>query len=182
MPDAAVAEVRLSSPVTDASPSHPADPLPRPSFAWAVAQLVPSPEIVGGSDGAYAGLRWQVTPLLVSYGLRAGLRPWRTFVVEPSARHAGSTELFVAPEYFFHGDAAERWSVRPGLRTYLPLYQRGEYASLSLGTSYFHTRGHDGAAFELGAYALYGVFGAVVTYSPSFAPTRWMATLNVRFF
>jgi hypothetical protein len=53
---------------------------------------------------------------------------------------------------------------------------------MSLGMSYFHTRGHDSGSFELGAYALCGVFGAVVTYSPSCAPTRWMATLNVRFF
>ena len=129
--------------------------------------------------------RWQVTPVLVSWGLRREVSPWRFFVADPLARHSGSTELFVAPEYFFHGDAADRWSVRPGVRTYLPLYQRGEYASMSLGASYFHATAHggrDSAGFELGAYALYGVFGAVVTYDPWDGPTRVMATLNVRFF
>ena len=168
--------------VTDATPIGAADPFPTPSVSWAIAQLIPSPEMVGGTEGAYFGLRWQVTPLLYSFGLRKPLRPWRTLVVEPIARHSGSVELYVSPEYLFHGDAADRFLIRPGVRGYVPIYQRGEYVSMSAGASYFHVRDHDGAAFELGVYGLYGVFGAVATYSPSFGPTTWMGTFNIRFF
>src|SRR4051794_775501 len=71
-----------------------ADPLPYPSLAWLVTQLVPSPELAVGRvkhiDGAGAesdvtttafGLRWQLTPLVWSWGVNRRISRWRYFVV-----------------------------------------------------------------------------------------------------
>ena len=56
---------------------------PKPSLFWRTTRLIPSPELVSGSDGTSFGLRWQVTPVLYAFGLDHRVSPWRTFVVEP---------------------------------------------------------------------------------------------------
>src|SRR5690349_21741442 len=48
----------------------------RVTFAWLVTQLLPSPEIAAGVDGAAFGLRWQVVPLLYSFGIDRRLSPF----------------------------------------------------------------------------------------------------------
>jgi len=146
-------------------------------------QLVPSPEVVNGSLGTYFGIRWQVTPLLYSFALRRGLSPWRFLVAEPFARQGGSVELFVSPEYVaFPGSLSDRALLRTGVRSYFPVLERGDYVSVSLGASHFLLDGRSGAAFEAGAYVLFGVLGAQITYSPSPLPLTWVATLRFRYF
>ena len=54
---------------------------PYPSLAWTVLQLVPSPEVaVGRADHdktrATFGLRWQLTPLVWSWGTNRRISPW----------------------------------------------------------------------------------------------------------
>jgi hypothetical protein len=39
--------------------------------AWTLAQLVPSPLLVAGTDHVGGGRRWQITPLLYSFGIAA---------------------------------------------------------------------------------------------------------------
>jgi hypothetical protein len=163
-----------------------ADPTVAAAVIWFATQLIPSPELAVDRQGPRFGLRWQVTPLLYSFGIHRGAAPLRAFIAEPMVRHSGSVELFVSPEYLDLHDVArlpeDRWFVRPGLRAYFPLAQHGEYLSCSVGTSYALGPTRSGAAWEAGVYTLFGVLGIQVTYSPTREPADVIATLSIRYF
>jgi hypothetical protein len=176
-PPAAAASVRWA----DVERAH--DPELELSLVWALLQLVPSPELGVGDEGALFGLRWQLTPLLYSFATDARLDRFRFFIAEPVVRQSGSVELFVSPEYLaLDGGAGARFGVRAGVRSYFGLIARGEYLSASLGSSYFRFRDHDGVAFEAGAYILFGSLGVQLTYAPGFEAASWLATLRLRYF
>lgn len=165
------------------APTASADPHPGVTWPWLATQLVPSPEIAAGDSGAHFGLRWQVTPLLYSFGVYRGVPPWRAFVVEPIVRQSGSVELYFTPEYLAVAPAfRDRLLARVGVRSYLPLIQRGDYLSMSLGSSYFRVAGKNGASYELGAYVLYGVVGVQLTWSPGWDDAAYVATFRIRYF
>ena len=128
-------------------------------------QLVPSPGARRRSvrdarqrreprdDRAAFGMRWQLTPVLWSWGCiarvavahlrrRSARAPWRL------ARAASDLEYIVGH--------VERLLCRPGVRAYLPLVQRGEYLSVSLGTSIYALRRKLRVAYDVGAYVLSG--------------------------
>lgn len=167
-------------------------PVLYPTFAWAALQLVPSPEIAIGRQrhidpsGAIDetlktafGLRWQLTPVLWSFGVHPRQSRWRFFVVDPSARQSGSLELSTAFEYI--GGHVDRLLARPGLRVYLPVVAKGEYLSVSLGTSVYDYGGLR-VAYDVGAYVLSGIFGIQMTVAPTHDPLAAIATLRVRYF
>ena len=171
-----------------ASP-RPPPPEPRPSGAypslpWLAVQLVPSPELhLARPNGIHFGLRWQLTPLLYSFGIHRSLNPTRFFVVEPIVRHAGSVEFYFSPGYVALGDELkDRLLWRGGLRSYFPLVERGEYLSASLGSSVFHFSGDTAAAWDAGLHTIFGIFGVLVSASPGHDLLRASATLNFRFF
>ncbi len=170
------------------------EPNPYPSIAWMITQLVPSPEIALGREDASRGpfraggepneaafgLRWQLTPVLWSWGTNRRISRWRFFVVDPMARQSGSLELSTSIEYLWgHIDRA---LVRPGVRTYIPLAQRGEYLSASLGTSIYRYDDTLHVAYDVGAYILFGLFGVQVTIAPDHAPLAGLATFRIRYF
>jgi hypothetical protein len=162
---------------------QPAEPAVAVTWPWLVTQLVPSPELAYGDRAARFGVRWQVTPLLYSWGIHRGLSPWRFFVVEPYVRQSGSIELFVTPEYVSYGASAGDGAIfRTGVRSYFPLVEHGEYLSVSVGASQFFFAGTSGMAYEAGAYVLYGAVGVQLTVSPSTAPLATIATLRLRYF
>jgi hypothetical protein len=165
---------------------------PRPTPAWAILQLIPSPElalgrqrridpagVVDGSVSTAFGLRWQLTPLLWSFGVHRSQSRWRTFVVDPFARQSGSIELSTSFEYI--GGHVDRLLARPGLRAYFPIAQKGEYLSVSLGTSVYR---YDGlrVAYDVGAYILSGLFGVQITVAPTHDALAAIATLRLRYF
>ena len=155
----------------------------QPTIPWVLTQLVPSPELAYGGDVARYGMRWQVTPVLYSWGINRKLSPWRFFVAEPVVRQSGSIEIYFSPEYLFYGGGfSDGWMWRGGVRSYFPIVERGEYLSLSVGASELAFAGQAGAAIEGGAYVLYGILGAQITYCPSIAPVRWIATMRIRYF
>jgi len=163
--------------------SPPADPSPSPTLLWIGTQLVPSPEVAHGDDGFAFGLRWQLTPLLYSFGVHHRLSPWRFFVVDPFARVSGSIELYYSPEYLaIEPRFRDRYVHRAGLRSYFPLLEKGEYLSFSLGTSYFRAEAGDGAAYEAGIYVLFGFLGLQFAYAPGFEEARYITTLRIRSF
>ena len=164
-----------------------------PSLAWMALQLLPSPEVGGGrvhrtdTDGVQHdstelafGMRWQLTPLLWSWGVNRHVSRWRTFVVDPIARGSGSLEVNTTFEYFF--GHIDRFIVRPGVRATFPLLQRGEYLSGSLGTSIYTYNGTPRVAYDVGAYFLYGLFGVQVTVAPEHAPLSLIGTFRIRMF
>ena len=175
--------VWLGLSISTATGQPAAEPGVRATPLWFLAQLVPSPEVAYGEAAARFGLRWQVTPLLYSFGTNRRVRRWRTFVVEPLVRQSGSTEVFLGPEYLSGRPRfSDAWLWRAGLRSYFPLVERGDYLSVSLGTSVFDFAGQVGVAYEVGAYVLFGIVGAQLTWAPRAGPAETIATLRLRYF
>lgn len=154
-----------------------------PSLMWSIAQFIPSPEWITSSDGSRFGIRWQVTPLLYSFGINKKLSPLRYFIAEPLVRQSGSVELFFTPEYLNLEDKLkDKWLFRGGARLYIPLWQRGEYLSASLAASYYNFNGVNGISYEGGIYLFAGILGFQTTYSPSFTNSEWIFTIRLRYF
>jgi hypothetical protein len=168
-------------PDPDTDPGSAKEPDVKPTLVWVVTQLIPSPEIAAGQGDARFGLRWQVTPVLFSFGINRRLSPWRAIVVEPLVRQSGSIELYASPE-IFTGSLWGSAMIRAGVRSYFPVLAKGEELSVSLGTSYTNLSGTNGTAFEAGVYVLYGTLGIQLTYSPSPSPVPWITTLRFRYF
>ncbi len=154
---------------------------------WAVAQLVPSPLLVIGEEHVGGGLRWQLTPILYSFGIAE--RPLRTFLVSPIARHSGSVELHVSPEWACCApDEESGWLVRAGLRLYLPLLEHGEKLSWSIGGSYYRAAGgrsgseQNGGSADLGLFTFNGVLGLNVTVSPWLSRRELITAFTIRLF
>lgn len=156
---------------------------PYPTPLWIAAQLVPSPEVIVTGGEAAFGLRWQLTPVLFSFGVRRGLNRWRVLVAEPLVRYSGSVEVYVAPEYLaLPGEPAQQWGLRTGVRAHLPLVERGENLALFVGASHFLYRSESSVGVELGANALWGLLGAQVTLTPRFlGEEAWIFTLRLRY-
>lgn len=186
------AETARILPQPDESYSY-ESPREYPSFAWIATQLVPSPEIAVGRThriDAFGrsetetpvafGLRWQVTPVLWSWGVHRRIDRWRWFVVDPLARVSGSIELDGHLEYLW--GHVDRFLVRPAVRANFPLLHRGEYLSMSIGTSAYQYDGAMHVAYDVGAYVLSGVLGAQVTVAPQHNPLTTLATLRIRYF
>jgi hypothetical protein len=163
---------------------RPDDPIPTPTLPWAATQLVPSPELVDVRGSLRAGVRWQVTPVLYSFGVNRHVTPWRFLIVEPNVRQSGSIESFVSPEVLLLRRRRREldFGVRSGMRTYFPLLERGATLSCSIGaaTTYFDRRA--AVAYEAGIYGLYGIIGLQVAYAPSGLPANTMFTLRLRYF
>jgi len=178
---AAVAISWLSAASTMARASPPeAVEIAEPSFLWLAMPFIPSPELAVGEGRAGFGLRWQVTPLLYSWGVDRRISRWRSFLVDPFARHVGSVEAFLSPEVLVD---ARLFLMRPGVRVYLPLMEHGEMLSTSLGISYQHVGSVDSMAIELGMYALFGIVGLQVSHAPGPAtPSQTVVTLSLRYF
>ena len=167
-----------------------AQPQPYPSLPWTLLQLLPSPEVAAGqvrASGASElttrtafGLRWQLTPILWSFGANRHVSRWRFLVVDPLARHSGSIEVPLNLEYVF--GHVDRMIVRPGVRAYFPLLERGEYLSVSLGTSTYAYDGKMRVAYDVGVYFLYGIFGVQATVAPDNGPLTAIGTFRVRYF
>ncbi|HEY2518420.1 MAG TPA: hypothetical protein VGI39_46445 [Polyangiaceae bacterium] len=171
-----------SAPRPGLAAEPPAEPNVHVTLPWLATQLVPSPELTTGDSRAHLGLRWQVTPVLFSWGIHRGLSPWRSFIAEPYVRQSGSIELYLSPEYFAGGPLGEGLGLRTGVRSYFPLVEHGEYLSVSLGSSHLLFAGRSFAAGEVGAYVLFGVLGAQLTLSPRAGPLTAIATFRVRYF
>ena len=179
----ALALAALLLPLHAGAQRAPRQRLPYPTPLWAAAQLLPSPELVVVGGDAYLGLRWQLTPLLVAFGLRRGIHPWRVLVVDPIARYGGSVELFVSPEYLALPGAFERqWALRTGLRATVPVLGGGEAFAVFLGASHTLYRQEHSAGFEVGASTLFGLLGLQLTWHPRFLGAEaWILTLRVRY-
>jgi hypothetical protein len=166
--------------VDDASPAIRVSPTAAAGI-WAMTQLIPSPLYVASSDRVGGGVRWQLTPLLYSFGVAA--KPVRSFVIEPVARHTGAIELYASPEWACcaPGDGTS-WIARGGARLYLPLVGRGEALTGSLGGSYYRASDGPGASLEVGLHVLFSMIGFTVTVSPRLAGREVISALTIRYF
>ena len=164
-----------------------------PTWGWLVMQALPSPEVAFGTFKTYGdnatasrdletafGLRWQVTPMVWSWGLHRKVNRFRWFVVDPIARNSGSIELNTNFEYIW--GHVDRLLVRPGVRANFPLIQRGEYLSMAIGTSIYRFDETTRVAYDGGLYTLFGTVGLTVTVAPTHAPLAAIATFRIRYF
>lgn len=169
------------------------DPQPYPSLAWIGLQLLPSPEVAFGTIRstdvfghtsrdvqASFGLRWQLTPLLWSWGQHRSLNRWHFLVIDPLARNSGSISADLNLEYMW--GQVNRMLVRPGVHATFPILQRGEYLSTSIGTSFYAYDDILRVAYDVGAYCLFGLFGVQFTYAPVHEPLKTMLTFRIRYF
>jgi hypothetical protein len=170
----------LVSPALHASATEPKDTHPPPTLFWMLTQAIPSPEVGVGGTSPAGGLRWQLTPLLYSFGIYRKLSPWRTFVVEPLTRQSGSVELFVSPE-FLAATRTNEWLVRIGIHTTFPLLERGEKLAVTFGAGAC-LGAESSAEIEAGVSIFFGTFGLFLAYAPrvSLAPATVM--LRIRWF
>ncbi len=174
-------------------------PMYQPTLGWFAAQLLPSPEIAAGSQGAAFGMKWQLTPVAYSWGVYRKISPWRFGVVDPTARQSGSVELYLSPEYVYFktmpgpprsefektyhvGWKGDELFMRYGARAYFPLWERGEFLSTSIGASIYDFGGTWAMAYEAGLYGLGGLVGVQVNVTPSSGPLRVVSTAVLRFF
>ncbi|MET0594032.1 MAG: hypothetical protein ABW133_15135 [Polyangiaceae bacterium] len=169
-----------SAEVPEASPAIRVNPLTA-ALSWSIAQVLPSPLYVASSDRVGGGVRWQVTPVLFSFGVAA--KPFRFFVVDPVARHSGGFELYVSPEWACcaTGDGTS-WIARGGGRLYFPLIGRGEALAGSVGGSYYRASDGDGGSVEAGIHTLFSILGLTVTVSPRLTGREVMTALQIRYF
>jgi hypothetical protein len=150
---------------------------------WTVAQLIPSPVLVTGSEGFGGGMRWQLTLLVYAFGLQS--HRVRSIWVHPTARHAGAFELYVSPAWLCCAPAPEgntSWMLNAGGRVYFPLGGRGENLAASLGASYYRASPDDGAAFELAVYTLSSLVGLSVTVAPWLRAREVSTALTLRYY
>ncbi len=158
-----------------------ADAHPVPTIPWILVQTVPSPELAFAREGARSfGMRWQVTPFLWSFGIhrRAPART-RFFVVEPPMRHAGSYELFFAPEWLAPG-ADGRFVAHAGLRGWFPIADRGESLAATITTGAYRDGSQVGPELALGLHVLYGTLGVELAHAPRLRGAEWIFALKVR--
>ena len=149
-----------------------------PAPAWLMLQLLPTLGAAWAGDaGPRFDIRWQITPLLVSFALDERLRPWHPFVASPLARHGGSVEAFVSPGW----TAGLGWGARAGARAYVPLQQRGEYLSMSV--SGYHQWSEWGSGWGVGAgvYVLFGTLGLVASWTPEADEAPITTSIQLRF-
>lgn len=183
LPLAGAAIVWLAGGTSERAFAAESSPGVRPTWAWAGAQLLPSPELAFGNGPARFGMRWQLTPVLYSYGIHRSQSRWRSFVVEPIVRQSGSVELFFSPEILGVNDPISKGlGFRAGARSYFPLLERGDYLSISLGSAYAQFGSDRSAAFEVGAYVLFGFVGLQFSFLPHLDRARYVGTLWVRVF
>jgi len=71
------------------SDDNPTEPDIHPTLTWTALQLIPSPQWVTSDEGLRFGMRWQITPLLYSFGINKKLSPWRYLIAEPLVRQSG---------------------------------------------------------------------------------------------
>jgi hypothetical protein len=147
---------------------------------WSLLQLVPSPLIVADPHAFGAGVRWQITPFMFSYGVAE--RPVRLFIVEPVARHSGGVEFYASPEWTCCAPGSDSgWLVRLGSRVYLPIVGRGESAAASFGGSYVYENHRHHAAGELGIWTLSSIVGLTATIAPTMQGRLLMFGFNLRY-
>lgn len=173
----------LAAPGSASAASRAAEPDLRPTLPWLAAQAVPSAEWLIADDGLRFGARWQVTPLLYSFGIDPRLSPVRILIAEPIVRYAGSVELYGSPAYLAGGGSlGDRWLLRGGVRAYFPLLHRGEYLAWSIGGAAVYHRDRAGATYEAGLYTLFGMLGIQAAYIPTPGLRAASLTLHVRVF
>jgi hypothetical protein len=145
-------------------------------ISWAVLQAVPSPVLYQDSDEKNArvqfGLRWQITPVNISFRANRYVSPFQFFLINPARKFTGSVEMFVQPEVTseFKYANLSRFGIGAGSRVTIPVSGDGQNVSVSLGGKYNYRKDFSGGndhyfGIEAGLYVIYGILGIQFNYN-----------------
>jgi len=146
-------------------------------LTWTMLQTVPSVTWIDdrneSSSSLKFALRWQITPLNISFSTNKYVSPVQFIMVNPMRRYTGSLEFFVQPEWVLssmENSGYERFGLGVGSRVNIPLKNMGEHLYMSLGGKYNFRKnqveskeGYYG--LEAGVYALFGILGFQFNYN-----------------
>jgi len=146
-------------------------------YSWALAQLIPSMTWLNdrneNNSSLNFALRWQVTPLNISFSTNKYVSPVQFFFVNPMRKYTGSLEFFVQPEWSlsrFENSGLKKFGIGVGSRINIPLKNYGEHLYASVGGKYNFRKneaknknGYYGV--EAGIYAIFGVVGLQFNYN-----------------
>jgi hypothetical protein len=160
---------------------------------WTLLQLLPSPTFYQDSDGKNAriqfGFKWQIIPLNFSFDPNKYVSHFQSFFIYPARRFTGSAEIFVQPELAtssFEYAGLSVFGISAGPRVIIPIIQRGENLSLSLGGKYTYRKDFAGGknyyyGVEAGIYVLGGILG--LQYTQNFnTNTKFNFNLYLKYF
>jgi hypothetical protein len=158
--------------------THPQDNTNRSAeyISWVILQAVPSPVFFQDSNDKNArvlfGLRWQITPINISFRANRYVSPFQFFMINPARKFTGSVELFFQPEATsgFKYANLSRFGIGAGSRAIFPISGDGQNVSVSLGGKYNYRKdfscGNDHYfGIEAGVYIIYGILGVQFNYN-----------------
>ena len=160
---------------------------------WGLLQLIPSPTFYQDSNGDNAriqfGFKWNITPINISFNPNKYVSPVQIFMVSPVRRITGSAELFVQPELATSSLIYSNISVfglSVGSRIILPIYEKGENLSFSIGGKYTYRKNcledknyYYGA--EAGLYFFAGMIGLQYTHNFE-TKTKYNISFYIKYF
>ncbi|MEO8666194.1 MAG: hypothetical protein ABI462_11940 [Ignavibacteria bacterium] len=143
------------------------------NISWMISQLIPSPTWLNDKSSLTFALRWQLTPLNISFSNNKYVSPVQFFFVNPMRRYTGSLEFFVQPELAtgsLNNSGFNKVGVGVGSRINIPVKNLGEHLYMSFGGKYTFRKnnienknGYYG--IEGGVYAIFGVVGLQFNYN-----------------
>lgn len=162
-------------------------------LSWAALQLLPSPVFIHDGDEnnnrVVFGLRWQVTPVNISFRANKFVSPVQFFMINPVRKFTGSAELFVQPEWaagIFKYSRLGRFGISAGTRITFPVSNMGESIAASIGGKYNYRNDFDSNkdgywGLEGGVYFYYGIVGLQFNYNFD-AKSKYNAGIYFKFF
>ena len=160
---------------------------------WAALQTVPSITFFEdrneNNSALKFGLQWQVIPFSYSFNANKYVSKLNFFFIQPVKRYSGSAELFFQPEYItgeFKYAGLKKFMFKSGARVVLPVFQKGEYLSFSLGAGYYNQRlvqnmNIDGITYEAAVYSFFGMLGLKLNYNQN-AVSRYSFGLYFKYY
>ncbi len=147
------------------------------NISWFITQLIPSPTWLSDrnaqNNALTFALRWQITPLNISFSTNKFVSPVQFFFVNPMRKYTGSLEFFVQPELAIGSNdysGFNKTGIGVGSRVNIPVKNYGEHLYVSLGGKYTFRKnpseninGYYGV--EGGVYAIFGILGLQANYN-----------------
>ncbi len=160
---------------------------------WSLLQLIPSPTFFQDSDNDNAriqfGFKWNITPINISFNPNKYVSPVQFIMIDPVRRFTGSAEIFVQPELatasLDYSDVSV-FGISTGPRIILPIYEKGESLSFSIGGKFtFRKNFSGGKNYYFGAEAGLYVFGGMLglQYTQNFeTSTKYNFNIYIKYF
>ena len=147
------------------------------NISWVITQLIPSPTWLSDrnpdNNSLTFALRWQITPLNISFSTNKYVSPVQFFFVNPMRKYTGSLEFFVQPELAIGSNdysGFNKTGIGVGSRVNIPVNNYGEHLYVSVGGKYTFRKnpseninGYYGV--EGGVYAIFGILGIQGNYN-----------------